>query len=139
MRVESPRGALEARARVCGTRRGTVFVPFHYGYWDRDESGPGDGAARAANELTMTSWDPVSKQPIFKVAAVRLSKVATAEGAVSAAPTVGNRPSRPARPGHRRRARRRGGRARRGGVSHASRPLPGAAAPFADRAGVRLP
>ncbi|GAA4511179.1 molybdopterin oxidoreductase family protein [Nonomuraea ferruginea] len=95
VRVESPRGALEARARVCGTRRGTVFVPFHYGYWDRDESGPGDGAARAANELTMTSWDPVSKQPIFKVAAVRLSKVATAEGAVSAAPTVGNRPADP--------------------------------------------
>jgi hypothetical protein len=33
----------------------------------------GDGIeARAANELTLTSWDPVSKQPVFKVAAVRV-------------------------------------------------------------------
>jgi ferredoxin-nitrate reductase len=27
--------------------------------------------ARAANELTITVWDPVSKQPMFKLAAVR--------------------------------------------------------------------
>jgi hypothetical protein len=45
-----------------------VFVPFHYGTWDR-----ADGA-RAANELTLTGWDPVSKQPYFKFAAVRVRK-----------------------------------------------------------------
>jgi anaerobic selenocysteine-containing dehydrogenase len=39
---------------------------------------PGDG--RAANELTITGWDPVSKQPYFKVAAVRLVRVEAAGG-----------------------------------------------------------
>ena len=67
VRLESPRGALEARARTSAVREGVVFVPFHYGYWDR----PGDAPPCAANELTITAWDPVSKQPIFKVAAVR--------------------------------------------------------------------
>jgi hypothetical protein len=52
-----------------------VFVPFHYGYWDTaDGVGPGDGPGRAANELTLTAWDPVSKQPLFKVAAVRVRR-----------------------------------------------------------------
>jgi ferredoxin-nitrate reductase len=74
--VESRRGNLQGRARICENRPGVVFVPFHYGYWDRDESGPNGQAGRAANELTITSWDPVSKQPIFKVAAVRVAKVA---------------------------------------------------------------
>jgi hypothetical protein len=47
-----------------------VFAPFHYGYWDTS-----DGEhLRAANELTITAWDPVSKQPLFKVAAVRVVK-----------------------------------------------------------------
>jgi hypothetical protein len=32
---------------------------------------------RAANELTMTVWDPVSKQPVFKTAACRVTKVAS--------------------------------------------------------------
>jgi hypothetical protein len=30
---------------------------------------------RAANELTITGWDPISKQPHFKFAAVRIDKV----------------------------------------------------------------
>jgi hypothetical protein len=47
---------------------GHVFVPFHYGYWDDPER------ARAANELTVNGWDPVSKQPFFKYAAVRVRK-----------------------------------------------------------------
>ncbi len=34
VRVESARGAVEARARVTGSREGVVFAPFHYGYWD---------------------------------------------------------------------------------------------------------
>jgi ferredoxin-nitrate reductase len=65
LRIRSRRGIVEAPARVGGIRRGVLFIPFHYGYWD-------GGEARAANELTLTSWDPVSKQPIFKVAAVRV-------------------------------------------------------------------
>jgi anaerobic selenocysteine-containing dehydrogenase len=69
--VVSPRGRIEARVRIAGVRPGTVFVPFHYGYWDA-----GPGRRRAANELTLTSWDPCSKQPLFKTAAVRVAKVA---------------------------------------------------------------
>ena len=73
-----------------GVRPGVVFVPFHYGYWDADaRPGPGDEPGRAANELTLTGWDPVSKQPFFKVAAVRVSKLADAAGQPSPAPTVG--------------------------------------------------
>jgi ferredoxin-nitrate reductase len=77
IRIGSARGAIEAPARVGDVRAGVVFVPFHYGYWDRDCSGPdgADDAGRAANELTITAWDPVSKQPMFKTAAVSVSKV----------------------------------------------------------------
>jgi len=72
VRIESPRGAIEAPARVAEIRSGVVFVPFHYGYWDAN-----GGEPRAANELTITAWDPVSHQPLFKVAAVRLTKAGT--------------------------------------------------------------
>ncbi|GAA1041274.1 nitrate reductase [Virgisporangium ochraceum] len=64
--VTSPRGTVRVRARLTGIRRGTVFVPFHYG-------------RHAANELTVTAWDPVSKQPIFKVTAVSVAAVAPAK------------------------------------------------------------
>jgi hypothetical protein len=46
-------------------------MPFHYGYWDEADS----ALPRAANELTIYEWDPVSKQPHYKYAAVRLEKV----------------------------------------------------------------
>lgn len=69
VKVESRSGRLEAPARVGGIAPGLLFVPFHYGYWDGAEN------LRAANELTKTSWDPVSKQPHFKYAAVRIYKV----------------------------------------------------------------
>lgn len=78
--VESARGRLEAPARVTGIREGVVFVPFHYGYWDEPEGSEPNGRARAANELTITRWDPVSKQPIYKTAAVRVEKVGDGEG-----------------------------------------------------------
>ncbi len=58
-----------APARVGDIIAGHLFVPFHYGYWDEDDR------PRAANELTLPEWDPVSKQPHFKYAAVRLGKV----------------------------------------------------------------
>jgi hypothetical protein len=56
-----------------------VFVPFHYGYWDQPQGSEPDGSARAANELTMTDWDPVSKQPLYKVAAVSLRRISGRE------------------------------------------------------------
>jgi anaerobic selenocysteine-containing dehydrogenase len=76
VRVESPRGCIEVPARIAPVRDGTVFAPFHYGYWDvTTDAGPDGGTPRAANELTMTVWDPVSKQPVFKTAACRVTRV----------------------------------------------------------------
>jgi ferredoxin-nitrate reductase len=77
VRVESRRGAMEARARLLGIAEGVVFAPFHYGSW-----GSPNGISTAANELTITEWDPVSKQPHFKVAAVRVRRVGDSEGSV---------------------------------------------------------
>jgi anaerobic selenocysteine-containing dehydrogenase len=69
MELESRRGRVRARSKVGGIEPGCVFVPFHYGSWDDpDRNG-------AANELTLTAWDPVSKQPQFKGAAVRAKKL----------------------------------------------------------------
>ncbi|MGE5313184.1 MAG: molybdopterin oxidoreductase family protein [Acidobacteriota bacterium] len=67
--VHSRRGKVQAMARICAITKGEVFIPFHYGYWDGDER------PRAANELTITEWDPVSKQPYFKYAAVSIRKI----------------------------------------------------------------
>jgi anaerobic selenocysteine-containing dehydrogenase len=83
VRVESSRGRLEARARISGIRPGVVFAPFHYGTFDEP-----DGRSRAANELTITQWDPVSKQPQFKLAAVRVEKLADGDGTAAPAPTT---------------------------------------------------
>jgi anaerobic selenocysteine-containing dehydrogenase len=79
--VRSPRGSVRAPVRISGVPEGVVFVPFHYGWWDRL-----DGESRAANELTITDWDPVSKQPLFKAGAVQVVKVGDARGP-SPAPT----------------------------------------------------
>jgi hypothetical protein len=57
-----------------------VFIPFHYGYWDVDEAQPQHH--RAANELTLTAWDPVSKQPLFKTAAARVQRVRAGTGPI---------------------------------------------------------
>jgi len=74
--VASRRGRVVGEARVGEIAAGHVFVPFHYGYWDEhDEDG---GRTSAANELTISGWDPVSKQPHFKFAAVRIRKAQAA-------------------------------------------------------------
>jgi hypothetical protein len=44
-------------------------MPFHYGD-DGNEDRP-----TAANRLTMSGWDPVSKQPHFKYAAVSIRRM----------------------------------------------------------------
>jgi anaerobic selenocysteine-containing dehydrogenase len=86
--LTTPRGSVRARARISGVRPGVVFVPFHYGYWD-------GGDDRAANELTITQWDPASKQPLFKTAAARVTKVASGDGEPAPAPTnTGSAPVR---------------------------------------------
>ncbi len=76
--VESRRGQLKAPARIGGIIPGHLFVPFHYGdHDDRDHR-------RAANELTLFEWDPVSKQPVFKYAAVKARKTSGLERAAGA-------------------------------------------------------
>jgi anaerobic selenocysteine-containing dehydrogenase len=72
--VSSRRGSVRVQTRLTGVEPGVVFLPFHYGDWDRRDR---DGAA---NELTMSGWDPVSKQPHFKYAAVAVHRVAPAGG-----------------------------------------------------------
>jgi anaerobic selenocysteine-containing dehydrogenase len=73
--VISPRGRVRAVLRKADMRPGTVFIPFHYGYWDTAGAGPDGEPGRAANELTVTDWDPVSKQPLFKTSAARVEPV----------------------------------------------------------------
>lgn len=86
--VSSPRGLLHARARVSGIRPGVLFVPFHYGYWDTND----DEHDRAANELTITDWDPASKQPIFKTAAAAVTRLREGEGPAPAPTTTASAP-----------------------------------------------
>jgi anaerobic selenocysteine-containing dehydrogenase len=85
--VSTPRGEITVQARVNGARRGTVFIPFHYGGTDDA------GRPRAANELTLTAWDPVSKQPLFKGGAVHVA-VALPQAAMASA--EGDTPEAPA-------------------------------------------
>jgi anaerobic selenocysteine-containing dehydrogenase len=66
--VTSRRGTACGSARLSGIEPGVVFMPFHYGDWDKP------GREGAANRLTISGWDPVSKQPHFKYAAVRVRR-----------------------------------------------------------------
>ncbi|POX51349.1 nitrate reductase [Streptomyces sp. Ru71] len=93
VQVTTPRGAIRARLRTTAMRDGTVFVPFHYGYWDTPQGHrpPDDGPGRAANETTITDWDPVSKQPLFKTAAARVTLVARRDTATRARTEAGSR------------------------------------------------
>jgi len=88
VRVESGRGSIEVRARVSDIRPGAVFVPFHYGDGDRDGR-----PSRAANNLTITAWDPVSKQPAFKGGAVRVTRLAAGTGPAPAPDTAASAPT----------------------------------------------
>src|SRR6478735_3786703 len=88
LEITTPRGRVEARLRVSGIRPGVVFLPFHYGYWDTPSGAGPDDAGRAANELTPTEWDAVSKQPLFKSGAARVRKVADGGGRSAPAPTT---------------------------------------------------
>ena len=66
--VISRRGKVMVQCRVTEEiTRGTCFLPFH---WGRDQ-----GFFKAANNLTISARDPVSRQPELKACAVRLRKV----------------------------------------------------------------
>ena len=66
--VESRRGALTVRCQVVTTiRPDTVFVPYHW---------PG---AKSVNLATISSQDPISKIPEYKVCAARIRKAAEPE------------------------------------------------------------
>jgi anaerobic selenocysteine-containing dehydrogenase len=98
LKVTTPRGSVTARLRVGGIRSGVLFLPFHYGYWDTTGHAP-DELGRAANELTVTDWDPASKQPLFKTAAAKVERVSAGDGTPAPAPTTtGSRPVSPGVP-----------------------------------------
>lgn len=94
VRVSSRRGRIEVPVRISSIRPGTVFAPFHYGYWDTGGA-PGEHPT-AANELTLTEWDPVSKQPLFKNAAVKVERIRSGTGPAPAPTTTASRPARSA-------------------------------------------
>ncbi|WP_445397881.1 molybdopterin oxidoreductase family protein [Streptomyces sp. LE64] len=97
--VATPRGNLQGRLRTTDIRAGLLFVPFHYGYFDTPAGHQPDAGTppRAANETTVTDWDPVSKQPLFKTAAAALTLLERGDGATAPAPTTAA--SAAARPG----------------------------------------
>ncbi|MBQ0970024.1 nitrate reductase [Streptomyces sp. RK31] len=92
MEISTPRGSVRARLRISGIREGVLFLPFHYGYWDTDGGHEPVRAGRAANELTLTDWDPASKQPIFKTAAATLRRVTGTDGPSPAPTTTASAP-----------------------------------------------
>ncbi|ALU40108.1 molybdopterin oxidoreductase [Kocuria flava] len=92
VRVTTPRGSVQAQARITGIRPGVVFLPFHFGYWDTPGGHEPDATGRAANELTITDWDAASKQPIFKTAAARLERLGAGPGAAPAPTTTASAP-----------------------------------------------
>jgi predicted molibdopterin-dependent oxidoreductase YjgC len=66
VRVVSRRGTVAAPAKIGDVvAPGVVFMPFHFGELE---------GTTAANDLMPKHWDPVSKQPIQKFAAVRLER-----------------------------------------------------------------
>ena len=65
VRVSSRRGTIEIMVLVSGRpAKGVVFIPFHY-------------REAAANVLTNTALDPISKIPELKACAVRIERVET--------------------------------------------------------------
>jgi assimilatory nitrate reductase catalytic subunit len=68
VRVSSARGELLLRAEASPEqRRGDVYIPMHWG--SRFMSGAG------SNTLTVSAFDPISKQPELKHAAVQVERV----------------------------------------------------------------
>ncbi len=65
VRITSRRGEVTIKARVIDTpKQGMVFVPMHWADMDS-----------LINKVTIDAYDPGSKQPEFKICAVKLAKV----------------------------------------------------------------
>ena len=61
--AETRRGAITLKAQVVTTiRPDTIFIPYHW-------AGP-----KSANQLTVAAFDPYSRQPAYKAAAVAIEK-----------------------------------------------------------------
>jgi anaerobic selenocysteine-containing dehydrogenase len=86
--VRSRRGQVVVPARLGGIEPGVVFIPFHYG----DDGG--DDTQTSANRLTISGWDPVSKQPHFKFAAVSIVPVRSGHHEGRETPLAGRRETR---------------------------------------------
>lgn len=88
VKVTSRRGAIRAPARIAHLREGVIFAPWHYG-------DAASGSDTAANDLTIWAWDPVSKQPEYKVAAVAVERVADGAGPAPAPTNTASAPVHP--------------------------------------------
>jgi ferredoxin-nitrate reductase len=54
--IKSRRGAIQVPVKISKIAKGQIFVPFHYGYWDKEKG----SRASAANELTFgKNWLPI--------------------------------------------------------------------------------
>ncbi|HVJ48819.1 nitrate reductase [Desulfitobacterium sp.] len=72
IRLTSRRGWIIVSAHIKNSvSPGQIFVPFHFGDLDPSEA----HLKQAANHLTLNWVDPLSKQPIFKVASCRIDKI----------------------------------------------------------------
>lgn len=54
--VSSPRGSIQAPARISDIRDGVVFVPFHYGYSDTQDGRAGTIEVGKRHKQTTTSF-----------------------------------------------------------------------------------
>ncbi|WP_206811997.1 molybdopterin oxidoreductase family protein [Paradesulfitobacterium ferrireducens] len=71
VKITTRRGWIEVKAVINNSvAPGQVFVPFHFGDLDPGE----EHLHQAANHLTLNWVDPISQQPISKIAACRIEK-----------------------------------------------------------------
>jgi hypothetical protein len=78
---------------LSGIEPRVAFMPFHFGDWDDPER------HGAANELTISGWDPVSKQPFFKYAAVSVRRATVDQEPTVEPPAMEREADAPTDPG----------------------------------------
>ncbi|GAA3208425.1 hypothetical protein GCM10020256_04900 [Streptomyces thermocoprophilus] len=86
--VRTPRGAVRARLRTVAMRDGTVFLPFHYGYWDTPggHRPEGDGAAGPPTRPPSPTGTPCPSSPCSRRARPASSSWHAATASRSAPP-----------------------------------------------------
>jgi ferredoxin-nitrate reductase len=76
VRVSSLRGSIQIEVRLTGRiRRGTVFMPFHWGDFY--------ALGQVTNTLTHDAIDPLSKEPEYKACAVKIERLIEREGTIT--------------------------------------------------------